>query len=137
MFELVHGKNTHSAALPTSITYYLRELRRVIDVAVEQHADDPQWLSNLTPDSPEFAEWLKVVETWVPLSTAADLAITKSELVKVFMSSKPLSLLLIEVCSCTRVIPALLLDPLPDRLLLFFRCRCIRLGTRRSVRTQR
>lgn len=102
MFELVHGKNTHSAALPTSLSYYLRELRRVIDVAVEQHSDDPQWLANVNPDGPQFAEWVKVVETWSPLSSATDLTNTKAELVKVFVSSKALSDVLTEVRSCSQ-----------------------------------
>lgn len=96
-FELIHAKNTHSAALPTSLKHYLVELRRRIDADVETHSNKPDWLAGLKPNGREVAVWTKTLDTWTPSSPAADHTKTKAELVKLFVSSRALSEVLIEV----------------------------------------
>ena len=96
-FELIHGKNGHGAALPTKVTFFLHELRRVLNEIIKPDGEEPVDPLTIGPTSEEFATCLRVLDGWTPQTSAADVAKTKAELVKLFITSERLSDLITEV----------------------------------------
>lgn len=117
-FELLHGRNRHVAALSASLDAYCHELNRRIEEAVAQNADDPSFLVNLDPTGDTFKGFVKVLEGWTPNSSSDETTAIKTELVKLFVTSRELAEIVTEVrCSWQRCTVPRLINPCASRWL--------------------